>query len=269
MIINPYKNGSRSAKEIRNLLRQRNVSCWTLQRPPKNPKSMVVNWGNSEFEYQGPNFIVNPPPAVSKMTNKVSFFETTKGSKDVLEATNSGDVALGWKSVVFARVLISASGGRGIVVFDPETDDAGSLPRAPLYTRYVPKTHEYRLHMARSLKGKEFQCLLAQRKVFVKTPERPAPLDWKVRSHDNGFIFQRQPEMDRIPGCVIDSANRVMSDYFPDLHFAALDVMYHQKRNQAWVIEGNTAPGLENSSIDIYADYFQALEKEHKQCLLR
>lgn len=269
VIINSYKNGSRSAKKIKTLLRQRIVDCWTRQLSPKNPQSLVINWGNSAFQYPIPENVVNHPAAVGKMTNKIRFFEATEGSKDVLEWTKNKEVALKWATPVFARTKIEASGGKGIIVFDPETDEAATLPSAPLYTRYVPKTHEYRLHLARSLKGKKFQCLLAQRKVFVKTPERPSPLDWKVRSHDNGFIFQRQPEMDRIPVPVMDSACRVMSTYFPDLHFVALDVMYHQKRNQAWVIEGNTAPGLENASVSVYADYFQALEKEHKQCLLK
>jgi hypothetical protein len=234
-----------------------------LQRPPKNPKSFIVNWGNSAFGYASDG-VVNRPFAVGKMTNKVTFFETTKGSKDVLDNTSDRSVAIGWNSTVFARTKVSASGGKGIVVFDPETDDADQMPPAPLYTRYVPKTHEYRLHLARSLKGTEFQVLLAQRKVFVKTPERPSPLDWKVRSHDNGFIFQSQPVLEKIPRPVLDASHRVMSTYFGDLHFAALDVMYHDKRKQAWVIEGNTAPGLENASIGIYADYFHALEKEHK-----
>lgn len=269
MIINPYKNGSRGAKEIKKALRDRNVGCWTLQRPPKNPRSLVVNWGNSSFEYPVPEGVVNPPDAVGLMTNKIKFFQTTKGSADVLEWTTSREDAIGWGSTVFARTKIEASGGKGIVVFDPETDDADQMPSAPLYTRYVPKTHEYRLHLVRGLRGKGFTVMLAQRKVFVKTPERPAPLDWKVRSHDNGFIFQTHPTHDHIPASVMGAAGRVMSNYFPTLHFAALDVMYHQKRNAAWVIEGNTAPGLENSSIAIYADYFQSLEKEHRQCLLR
>jgi hypothetical protein len=273
VIINPYKLGSRGAKALRNKLRERNVKCYTLKKEPKGPHSLVVNWGASSIDYPITNrTIVNHPKFVGQLSNKLRFFEATKGSEDVLEWTRDRDTAKAWNSKVFARTKIEGSGGEGIIIFDPEGGDGTDLVQAPLYTRYVPKTHEYRLHLARTLTGKGFTVMLVQRKVFVKTPERPAPADWKVRSHANGFIFQAYPSEtveDRVPKGVINAAIRVMDGYFPELHFAALDVMYHDKRNQAWVIEGNTAPGLENDTINIYADYFAALEKEHKQCLLR
>lgn len=263
MIINPYKNGSRGAKEIKNALRARGVKVWTLQKPPAHRKHLIINWGNSEFQYPTEQLtVVNDPFQTYSMSNKVNFFENTLHSKDVLEWTRSREKALEWGGIVFARTKVEASGGRGIIVWEPGADD---LPLAPLYTKYVPKTHEYRLHMARRLKGKGFTVMLAQRKVFVKTPQRPSPTDWKVRSHDNGFIFQTHPTHDNIPSKVMAAAGRVMSEHFSGLHFAALDVMYHDGRDKAWVIEGNTAPGLENASISIYADYFEQLDKEF-QC---
>lgn len=266
MIINPWKKGSRGAYAVRDCLREMKVPCFTLQREPNTKTALIVNWGNSAFDYETKGrTVVNDPFQVSAMTNKVNFFENTQHSKDVLEWTRNRDKALDWNSVVFARTKVEASGGAGIIVWNPEEVlHHGDLPHAPLYTKYVPKTHEYRLHMARSLRGTGFTVMLAQRKVFVKTLQRPAPLDWKVRSHDNGFIFQSQPNFEKVPVAVMDSAGRVMSEHFPNLHFCALDVMYHDKRDKAWVIEGNTAPGLENNSVSVYAEYFRALEKEHK-----
>lgn len=263
MIIYPYKKGSRGASAIKNCLRDMGVSAFTLQRPPNRKNSLIINWGNSQFDYDTKGYVVvNDPFMVHAMSNKIQFFENTVHSEDTLEWTRNRDKAIEWKDKVFARTKVEASGGEGIVVYDPEADI--ELPQAPLYTRYVPKTHEYRLHMARALRGGGFTVMMAQRKVFVKTPERPAPLDWKVRSHDNGFIFQRQPDFEKIPAAVMGCAGRIMSDHFPHMHFAALDVMYHAKRDKAWVIEGNTAPGLENDSVRVYAEYFHALEKEHK-----
>lgn len=268
MIIHPYKRGSRGAYAVKGALQAMGVRSFTLNSPPKTPHVLVINWGSSEMAYTHPH-IVNDPFEVYSMSNKIKFFENTQHSKDTLEWTQNREEALAWNSVVFARLKVEASGGRGIVVWNPEEQPSDQLPQAPLYTRYVPKTHEYRLHMARSLKGTGFTVMLAQRKVFVKTAERPSPVDWKVRSHANGFIFQRQPDFDKIPKVVMEASGRVMSEHFPKMHFCALDVMYHEKRNQAWVIEGNTAPGLENDTVRIYAEYFKALETEHKQCLLR
>lgn len=267
MIINPYKVGSRGAYAIKAALKEQGVSAHTLRRKPNRAGSLIVNWGNSQIDYPTEGFVVvNDPFEVHCMSNKVKFFENTRHSEDTLEWTQNRDTALAWNSVVFARTKIEASGGKGIIVWNPEEVlHHGDLPHAPLYTRYVPKTHEYRLHMARSLTGKSFTVMLAQRKVFVKTATRPAPLDWKVRSHDNGFIFQSQPDFDKLPSNVIDAAMRVMVEHFPKLHFCALDVMYHDKRNKAYVIEGNTAPGLENGTVKLYADYFKALEQEYRR----
>lgn len=271
MIINPYKLGSRGAKALRDKLRERGVKCWTLQRPPRKMNALIVNWGSSGIDYPLDGMkVVNHPSQVALLSNKIKFFEATKGSDDTVEWTRDRDTASAWAqagSKVFCRTKVEASGGDGIVVYDPETDATSGVPAAPLYTRYVPKTHEYRLHLARGLNHKGFTVMLVQRKVFVKTPERQAPLDWKVRSHANGFIFQSYPPINveqRVPAAVMEAAGRVMAGYFPDLHFAALDVMYHDKRNKAYVIEGNTAPGLENDTINVYADYLAALEKEHK-----
>lgn len=267
MIIHPYKLGSRGAKALRDSLRKRGVKCWTIQRPPRGQNALIVNWGASEFEYNPGGFrVLNVN--VSKMSNKISFFEATKGSEDVLDWTRDREVAIAWGTKVFCRTKVEASGGEGIIVFDPETDSADQMPYAPLYTKYAPKTHEYRLHLARSLNGEGFQAMLVQRKVFVKTPERPSPLDWKVRNHANGFIFQSYPPIavrERVPRNVMEAAGRVMGTYFADLHFAALDVMYHDKKDKAYVIEGNTAPGLENQTISVYSDYLAALEQEHRR----
>lgn len=266
MIINPYKVGSRGAYAIKGALKELGVPTFTLRRPPNRKNSLIINWGSSQFDYPVEGYcVVNDPFQVHSMSNKVRFFQNTLNSKDVLEWTQNREKALAWNSVVFVRHKIEASGGKGILVWNPEEIlHNGDLPQAPLYTRFVPKTHEYRLHMARGLRSPGFTVMLAQRKVFVKTAERPSPLDWKVRSHDNGFIFQAQPTLERLPRNVINAASRVMAEHFPLLHFCALDVMYHDKRDQAWVIEGNTAPGLENGTVKVYAEYFRALEREYK-----
>jgi hypothetical protein len=267
MIIHPYKLGSRSCKRLKEALKARSVPCFVLRRQPKTASALVVNWGASEFEYPYlEGNIVNDPFETYRMSNKVKFFEATQHDPRVLAWTTNPDEAREWGTKVFCRTLVEASGGRGIVVYDPERQASEPLPKASLYTKYQPKTHEYRVHFARSLRGKEFFPLLVQRKVFVKTEARPAPTDWQIRSHDNGFIFQSYQSVEdmKIPREVINTGRGVMAEYFPDLHFAALDIMMHDKKKTVHVIEGNTAPGLENNTVEIYADYFSALTKEHR-----
>jgi hypothetical protein len=79
---------------------------------------------------------------------------------------------------VVARTLTNSSEGRGIVVFDK---DDPNPPRAPLYTEYIPKKKEFRVHVwdneafhvAEKRKKKSFE---AERDSFV-------------RNTANGYVF--------------------------------------------------------------------------------
>lgn len=265
MIINPYKLGSRSAKRIKEAINQvhdRKV-CWVLQRQPRG-RALIVNWGNGNILYpEGQNWIINAPADVRDMSDKISFFKRLNNDDICLRWTVDHATAKEWgnASKVFVRTLTRGSGGRGIHVW--EAAGGEPLPNAPLYTRHQAKTHEYRVHMARSLTGSDFEPLLVQRKVWVKK-DGQQPKSWDVRSHDNGFIFQTQRETEKVPERVLGVARRTMGKYFPDMHFAALDVLYHKPSDVAVVCEGNTAPGVENNTVDVYAHYFRGLMEEFK-----
>jgi D-alanine-D-alanine ligase-like ATP-grasp enzyme len=38
------------------------------------------------------------------------------------------------------------------------------------------------------------------------------------------------------------------------LDFGAIDVIYHRPTNKAYILEGNTAPGLSGTAIEAYAE---------------
>jgi hypothetical protein len=268
LIIHPYKIGSRSAKRLKEAMNAAAGSkvVHILQRQPKSRRSLIINWGASEIAYpEEQHWIINHPAFVKIMSDKILFFKEIGDTDDVLVWTTSTLQAEAWLatgSKVFARELTRASGGRGIHVLEPGTP-ASSIPKVPLYTRHQPKTHEYRLHMARSLNGCEFEPILIQRKVWKNVGEQPKT--WDVRSHDNGFIFQSYPDQTKIPERVLEVSRQVMAKNFSDMHFAALDILYHKPTDRAVVCEGNTAPGLENNTVDIYAKYFSELAEDFQK----
>lgn len=270
MIIHPYKLGSRSAKRLKEVINASSEGsriCHILQREPKGKKCLVVNWGSSEIKYpEGNNWIINSPKDVCDMSDKVKFFEKVGHDADFLSWTRNREEAAGWVnagSKVFVRNLTRGSGGRGIDVWTAERGDA--VPSAPLYTRHQPKTHEYRLHMARSLNGNSFEPILVQRKVWKNDDKTVQPKTWDVRSHDNGFIFQAYPDLSKVPPSVVSVSRSAMAKHFGDMHFVALDVLYHQPSDKPVICEGNTAPGLENNTVDVYAEYFLGLNEEFKK----
>lgn len=212
------------------------------------PNKTVINWGCSSLppEVEKCN-VLNPPYAVDICTDKVSFFNHVSDHCRVPQWTTNHSEALSWvgeNKIVFARTLTKSSGGKGIVeVTTPE-----ELSKAPLYTLYVPKKMEYRVHMFR---GKEF---LIQRKGL--SPDMNASeANWRVRNLANGFIFVRNDD-GPVPIDVITQA-KLAFDSIVGLDFGSVDVIYNVKRKEAYVLEINTASGLVGSTVDDYSNVFK------------
>lgn len=265
IIINAYKNGSRSAGRLKKALAiDYGAKTFIRQGPPKNPRSLIVNWGNSDWSYDPPRIdrVVNEPGLLKTMTNKLRFFQKVGHDKSVPQWTTDPAEARAWGCKLLARQILEGSGGAGIVIWDPEMENAGiTFPKAPLYVKYENKTHEYRVHVARGLFGGNFYPLLIQRKIFQKTAETPQPKSWEIRNHTNGFVYVQNsgvPTPENVPALAVD----FMTKNFPGLHFAALDVIFNEKKNRPLILEGNTAPGLEGQTVDVYAEYLFTLATE-------
>lgn len=263
IFLNTYMKGSKGAFNLKAALVARGSRVFITNRAPKHNTPLVVSWGNSEWEYDPEPYrhVINPPVQLYHMSNKLRFFQRTGHSEMVPEWTTEPREAEKWERKVFVRHKLEGSGGAGIEVIDRREEQGITLPKAPLYVKHYPKTHEFRVHTARGLRSKEFYPLLIQQKVFQKTEDNPAPKDWNVRNHANGFVFVRQGTIP-IPKEVEALSIAFMAKHFPMLHFAALDILYHQKHQRAVVLEGNTAPGLEGNTVEVYADYVKSLEKE-------
>jgi D-alanine-D-alanine ligase-like ATP-grasp enzyme len=76
-----------------------------------------------------------------------------------------------------------------------------------------------------------------------------------VRNHDNGFIFVRNDV--KAPSSVEEQAVRAIKAL--GLDFGAVDIIWNDKQQKAYVLEVNTAPGLEGSTVDDYARGFRNL----------
>jgi len=257
IFINPYKKGSSGARSLRSALVAKGHRTLIGQKAPLSQRALVINWGNSEFTFDPLPYknIVNLPPLVGVMTNKLRFFRHVGHSRMVPEWSTEAPEACKWGGRVVVRHKLEGSGGAGIEI----VEDGNPLPKAPLYVKYENKTHEFRIHMARGLHpGDPFNPILVQRKIFQKRPDMEKPKDWAVRNHDNGFIFVRESDYPT-PEAVLSLATNFMNEHFSRLHFAALDIVWHDKRKQGFVLEGNTAPGLEGNTIEVYSNYFSGL----------
>lgn len=214
---------------------------------------LVINWGHAGDALNGFKCrILNHPSSIRNTSNKLSFF-TNSGPEEsrnykIPPFTTSKETVIEWLKQgkdVIARTELNGNSGKGIVVISKEED----IVDAPLYTMYIPKKEEYRIHV---LGG---QVIDVQRK--IKDPNK-AVTSWYVRNHDSGFIFVRNDV--KPDKRVLEYALEVVEAF--DLDFGAVDIIFNGTRNEAYVLEINTTPGLEGSSVENYSKAFSAFIKE-------
>lgn len=199
----------------------------------------------------------NHPAHISSVSNKLKFFNAVEEYYDERGLEYSAIIPEFWTEseqnlvleelqndvTIVARTSLSDHSGRGIVLMQSEND----FVQAELYTRYIPKMYEFRVHLCRD------SVPDVQRKVGL----RDGVLDWKIRSHVNGFVYSRDAVSD-VPGDVItrvEIAARQVFDIF-SLDFGAVDVIYNNRTSTAYVLEINTAPGLEGTTLANYSENF-------------
>lgn len=239
--IEPYKLWSGGAKALgvrAGILRatRRQVRKW-------GDFEVVINWGRSERRFNGE--YINIPEAVANASDKLRTAQIF-GNDGVPQPDYTQDkvVAEGWLSeghTVVCRKLLRASKGRGIVLVEP----GQTLPHAPMYTKYVKKAEEYRIHVAF---GEVIDAQMKKRRLEVHENE----VNWQIRNAHNGWVFARDG-VDP-PRCV--KAAAVASVSALGLDFGAVDIGYNVKKGEAVVYEVNTAPGLEGTTLDTYYTAF-------------
>ena len=170
-----------------------------------------------------------------------------EGKCSIPSFTTSREEACKWVEegvTVVCRTILNGHSGAGIVLADKKED----VVKAPLYTKYVPKKDEYRVHV---MNGKMIHKQRKARKMEVKDED----VNWKIRNLDGGFIFQI--ENFEIPeDCVTQSIAAVEA---LGLDFGAVDVIWNNKEKKAYVLEVNTAPGVSGTSPDKYEAGFKEL----------
>jgi len=180
---------------------------------------------------------------VRRGSNKLDAFRIMQGDGvSIPEFTTRWGEADDWMQqdghTIVVRNVLQGHSGEGITIVQPNTDD---LPEAPLYVKYIKKMDEYRIHVFRG------QIIDIQQKRKRRDAD---DVDYQVRSHNNGWVFCRSDVQPAKP--VLD--NSVAAIGALGLDFGAVDVIWNNRQGQAYVLEVNTAPGLEGSTVESYAN---------------
>lgn len=136
---------------------------------------------------------------------------------------------------VVGRKLLNSSCGAGIELYEKPDE----VQPCPVYTVYRKKKREFRVHVFRDK--------------VVEVLEKKARKEWtgprntKIRNLENGYVF-----------CLCDDEPQGLRDLAlkaaPVVHsdFRGVDVGFNEKNNELFVIEVNSAPGIEGSNVDKY-----------------
>lgn len=217
----PYKRGSSSAKLLaETMTRMLGYKVW--RGPEENPRRKNIHWGKESI-------------------GKLAQFQVfNREGVSCVPYTVSKEEAQAWLAAgktVFARTT-HGQGGSGITIVRPNE----ALPDMPLYTQYVPKEKEFRVHVVEGVV------------IDVQQKKRRdgAPKGSLIRNLANGWIFAHEgveePQELRALGTVAVKSL--------GLDFGAVDVIWNQTRNQCYVLEVNTAPGLCQTTATKYANAF-------------
>lgn len=303
-------NGGRLLAEE---LQSRYLRESTRRRLKRTDGALAINWGSShnypEFFRGGRCIVLNRPESIEVASSKVeSYRRFQEAGIPTFEFTTDYRRMQQWYSegvCVLCR-RDSMSGGNGITIIGKAEVQAGSdsqLPRSDFYTKYYPKTHEYRVHVWRqggrvaqqSLPGAEgvggegeYQIIdITQKRresqsVAGEDGEQTRSIRERiVRSLDNGWVHCHEDihEKDQIldvcgPICV--SACAALG-----LDFGAVDLLVRFSKKDSTrikdflIAEVNTAPGLGNrATVQAYRDailetYEQTKEDRKKMAPVR
>lgn len=243
----PYRRGSKGARALANELGGLVLRLEGSRFVPR-VNDRLINWGSSRpdarFQVGNPNHF-NRPEQVAIASNKLRYFtHVNQQHPELLPPfwTSRDEVPVDAYPVV-CRTVLNGHSGEGIVIASSEEE----LVHAPLYVKYINKKNEYRVHVGRG------SVLAVQRKARRLDAET---VNWQIRNHDNGFVFVRNGFV--APDQVTEAA--VIAVGSLGLDFGAADVIYNDRQERAYVLEVNSAPGLEGQTAEDYARFFRGEE---------
>lgn len=243
-----YKQGSESGKKLSEALGIKRLKHEGSKYRGGAHKT-VINWGSSELPAEvRKSRVINSPDKVKNASNKLNFFKmmpedivvpwTTDFNKAV-EWTREGDVC--------ARTILNGHSAAGLVMMKQGQPD--TFVKAPLFTKYVKKSDEFRVHV---LNGKVIDV---QRKALNRELLGEREADWQIRNLANGFVYARN-DIDVPAGVEAVAVKAVVAC---GLDFGAVDVIYSKRSEKALVLEVNTAPGLSGTTLEKYTEAFKGI----------
>jgi len=208
----------------------------------------VIFWGNcGPVTYSDKILNIDTHLATAKR----EFFVRTGDAQDRPPYWLDKEGAAAWLTekegrIVFARTKLTGHSGEGVVVCRAPDD----LPDAKLYTAYIRKKAEYRIHV--NTWSDNF-FVQQKRKRNGASEEDYSAL---IRSYRHGWVYCSD-NVDPVTTDMVHMAQRAVRNC--GLDFGAVDLIV-SKKDRPYVLEVNTAPALSAPSTkEFYVGQFNLL----------
>lgn len=241
IILIGYKIGSRSLKNLQANLKEEQQDRRVLRvrknsvRYRRRISDKIVAWGpTAPCQHTDQAQEAAKKVASDKL---LSFQAFSAAGVAVPEWTTSKEVAIAWDKAYMARTLLRSHSGKGIVMVDAGQEP----PNARLYVQYKKKKHEYRVHVFQS------------KVIDVTQKKRRAGFEGRnnqIRNHQNGWVYCRDgiQKPDGIEALALSACSAI------GLNSGAVDIIWNELENKCYVLEINTAPGIEGTTCAKYTN---------------
>jgi glutathione synthase/RimK-type ligase-like ATP-grasp enzyme len=245
LLVLPYQSGSISARTLQRALDE-HYKCrrLLLTGAPflQRGTDIIINWGRAGA-VRGIEPTLNSYAAINRTGNKrLCFKDLDKGDVSIPSYTTDISVARDWLeqgATVVERHSLRGHSGQGIKL----KRDSDVLEDCPLYVKYVPKQSEYRVHVFGN-------TIIDVRQKRRRRCVPDSDVNWQIRNERGGFVYAMQnvnPHQ-----MVLDESLKAIKA--TGLDFGAVDVIWNESQQKAYVLEVNTACGLEGTTINNYVD---------------
>jgi hypothetical protein len=210
---------------------------------------VCINWGTATRPAvlnRAP--VLNSFEAVRTATSKLATFsKLAEHNVRIPPVSRLKGLAAEWGTRVLGRDLDHGSQGNGITVYER----GSALGDHQFYVGYWRKHREFRVHVFMG------QVIFVQEKLKKNGARDDPTFSPYIRSHDRGWCFAfNHFNTNPVPNGVREVAIAAVCAL--GLTFGAADIGWNE-RDGACCFEVNTAPGIEESSLQAYANAFGAL----------
>jgi len=250
-VIIPYKIGSQSAKKLQESIKAAGHRCVRV-RPDSTtyrarPTDKIIYYGGSTFNFHS-NKIINRTRGTAN--NKLyTFRKLQEAGLSTVEWTTDPAYARQQWDIVVIRETLHGHSGEGIRMWYKEDANAGDdLGHALLYTKYQKKTYECRVHV---FNGVVIDAQIKRKKVTDATQET----NTTIRNVHTGWVYCREDFVlpDEAAQLSIAAVQAV------GLDFGAVDLIYNKHYNKFYILEINSAPGIEGTTLNNYVQTILAV----------